>query len=143
MTRTRTRPALALVAQRAEREIVGAPVGVMDQMASVLGVAGAAVLLGCRSLAVRTVPLRLADRGLRPAGPRRPRDARGGYAARRARHLVTENARVRAVVGALEQDRIEDVGPLFEQSHASLRDDFEVSARELDCCVDAAREVGR
>lgn len=62
---------------------------------------------------------------------------------RRARHLVTENARVRAVVGALEQDRIEDVGPLFEQSHASLRDDFEVSARELDCCVDAAREVGR
>ena len=58
------RTALALAGQRAERDVVGAPVGVMDQMASVHGAAGAAVFLDCRSLAVEQVPLPLPDRGL-------------------------------------------------------------------------------
>jgi galactokinase len=49
--------ALAAVGQRAERRAVGVPVGIMDQAASVLGVAGHAILLDCASLAHRPVPL--------------------------------------------------------------------------------------
>ena len=53
------RTALALAGQRAETDVVGAPVGVMDQMASVHGRAGSAVFLDCRSMQVHTVPLPL------------------------------------------------------------------------------------
>ena len=60
---------------------------------------------------------------------------------RRARHVVTEIARVRATVEALEAGDLAGVGHLFDASHASLRDDYEVSAPELDACVDAARNV--
>ena len=54
---------------------------------------------------------------------------------RRARHVVTEEARVHEVVGLLRAGRIPDVGPVLSASHASLRDDFEVSCRELDIAV--------
>jgi galactokinase len=52
--------------------------------------------------------------------------------ARRARHVVTENARVLAAVAALEQDRPDELGRLFDDSHASLRDDYEVSIEAVD-----------
>jgi galactokinase len=55
---------LALAGQRAETDVVGAPVGVMDQMASVHGRSGAAVFLDCRSMQVRAVPLPLEQLGL-------------------------------------------------------------------------------
>ncbi|HVT67751.1 MAG TPA: galactokinase [Trebonia sp.] len=78
---------LARAGQRAENEIVGAPTGVMDQYASLLGQADAAVFLDCRSLQARTVPLRLARAGLAlvlaDTGERHSHAA-GGYAARRA-----------------------------------------------------------
>jgi galactokinase len=61
---------------------------------------------------------------------------------RRARHVVTENARVRATVDALAEDDWETVGAAMDASHASLRDDFEVSCAELDTVVAAAREAG-
>jgi galactokinase len=54
---------------------------------------------------------------------------------RRARHVVTENARVDAFVAALERDELDRLGPLMAESHASLRDDFEVSTPELDALV--------
>jgi galactokinase len=173
---------LALAGQRAERDVVGAPVGVMDQMASVHGAAGSAVFLDCRSLAVERVPLPLADRDLtllvvdtRVAHAH----ATGGYASRRraceeaaeilsvtalrdataeqvqaaaselgderfrrARHIVTENARVLAAVQALRTNDLDALGPLLAAGHASLRDDFEVSCPELDLAVDAALEAG-
>jgi galactokinase len=78
---------LARVGQRAENEFVGAPTGVMDQYAALLGQADAAVFLDCRSLEARPVPLRLADAGLvlvlADTGERHAHAA-GGYAARRA-----------------------------------------------------------
>ncbi|MGH3277873.1 MAG: galactokinase [Trebonia sp.] len=78
---------LAQAGQRAENEVVGAPTGVMDQYASLLGQADAAVFLDCRSLQARTVPLRLAPAGvalvLADTGERHAH-AGGGYAARRA-----------------------------------------------------------
>jgi len=61
---------------------------------------------------------------------------------RRARHVVTEIARVRAAVAALRQHDLVEVGRLFDASHASLRDDYEVSCDELDVSVEAARAAG-
>ncbi|MGH4027264.1 MAG: galactokinase, partial [Pseudonocardiaceae bacterium] len=61
---------------------------------------------------------------------------------RRARHVVSEIARVREVTALLEAGRIRDIGPALDASHASLRDDAEVSTPELDCAVQAARSAG-
>ncbi|WP_342659702.1 Galactokinase [Rhodococcus ruber] len=61
---------------------------------------------------------------------------------RRAGHVVTEIARVRAAVAALRDDAPQRLGPLLDAAHRSLRDDFEVSSVELDTAVDAARAAG-
>jgi galactokinase len=58
---------------------------------------------------------------------------------KRARHVVTENERTLAAATALEGGDAEDVGRLMDESHASLRDDFEVSRPELDTMVRLAR----
>ncbi|MBW3667761.1 MAG: galactokinase [Actinobacteria bacterium] len=55
---------------------------------------------------------------------------------RRARHVVTENERVGAFADALTAGDIDELGPLMTASHASLRDDFEVSIPVLDELVD-------
>jgi len=62
---------------------------------------------------------------------------------RRLRHVVTENARVVETVAALEAGRLERLASLFAQSQASLRDDYEVSCKELDLlCEIAGRQEG-
>lgn len=61
---------------------------------------------------------------------------------RRARHVVTENARVLRTVELLEVGDIEAVGSILIAGHASLRDDLEVSCRELDVAVEAAVAAG-
>lgn len=61
---------------------------------------------------------------------------------RRARHAITEQARVDGVVALLREGRLQDIGPLLDASHASLRDDYEVSSPELDVVTDAARRAG-
>jgi galactokinase len=61
---------------------------------------------------------------------------------RRARHVVTEVARVDAAVACLERGDVSGLGELFLGSHASLRDDFEVSCEELDLVVSTALEHG-
>jgi galactokinase len=60
---------------------------------------------------------------------------------RRASHIVGENERVGATVEALEAGDLEAVGMLFAASHASLRDDYEVSSPELDAMVEIAVSV--
>lgn len=62
--------------------------------------------------------------------------------ARRVRHVVSEVARVDAFVASLRDDDWAALGPLLNASHASLRDDFEVSVEELDVTVDTALEAG-
>jgi galactokinase len=57
---------------------------------------------------------------------------------RRARHIVHENDRVLRTVAALEAGDVATVGAMFAASHASLRDDFEVSSPELDAMVEIA-----
>jgi len=173
---------LARAGQRAENEIVGAPTGVMDQYASLLGKPGAAVFLDCRSLLARTVPLPLARAGLTlvltDTGERHAH-ASGGYAARRAscergaallgvpalrdvgiadlpraqavldaetfrrvRHVVTEDARVEATVADLEAGDLAAVGRQLTASHASMRDDYEITTRALDLAVEVALSAG-
>jgi galactokinase len=65
-----------------------------------------------------------------------------GELLRRARHIVTEIARVREVVALLDEGRIADIGPLLDASHASLSCDYEVSSRELDLACEIARASG-
>ena len=61
---------------------------------------------------------------------------------RRARHIVTENARVEDAVAAIRETNWPALGALLDASHHSLRDDFEVSCPELDLAVTTAREAG-
>jgi galactokinase len=60
----------------------------------------------------------------------------------RARHVVTEIERVRQSVALLRADRLPDLGPLFNASHTSMRDDFEISCAELDVAVEVATAEG-
>jgi galactokinase len=172
------RLALARAGRRAENEVVGAPVGIMDQAASLLCREGAALLLDCRTLEAEHVTLGLevhelvtlvvdtrvrhdladggyADRraacvaaaealgvpALRDATPDML-DRLDGTPLKRARHVVTEQARVHRVVDLLRGGRPADVGPELTASHASLRDDFEVSVPALDAVVETALEHG-
>ena len=61
---------------------------------------------------------------------------------RRARHVVRENARVLEAAELLRRGALDRVGPLLAASHASLRDDFEVSCPELDTAAAAAAGAG-
>jgi galactokinase len=173
---------LAGAGQRAENEIVGAPTGIMDQYASLLGEADAALFLDCRTRQSRTVPLPLAPSGLAlvltDTGERHSHAA-GHYVARRAscekaarqlgvpalrdlvpgdlprmeglldpetfrraRHVVTEDARVLATVKALEAGDMDAVGRYLTASHSSMRDDFEITTPALDLAVEAALAAG-
>ncbi|MDR2322270.1 MAG: galactokinase [Microbacterium sp.] len=174
--------ALAQAGRRAENEAVGAPTGIMDQMASMLGRADAAVFLDCRSLETRSIPLGFAEEGLdvlvidtgvthahSTGGYRERRESceRGaaalGVAAlrdvtvadlpraaellddtdfRRVRHVVTEDQRVLDTVAALAERGPRAIGDLLVASHASMRDDFEISIPELDTAVDVALAHG-
>ncbi len=66
-----------------------------------------------------------------------------GVLQRRARHVVSENERVARAAEVLRSADPRQVGPLLASSHASLRDDFEVSCAELDLAVDTAMGAGR
>lgn len=61
--------------------------------------------------------------------------------ARRAGFVIAENARVLQVVQLLKEGRIADVGPILLQSHAGLRDDYEVSCMELDALVEIVQNL--
>jgi len=160
---------LALACQRAEHLAWGTPTGILDQLASVAGRAGHALLIDCTSLAVVPVPLPdqvevlVVDSGGRRSvagsaygqrrrqcqaaaaliGPLRnatPADVAAigdPVVRRRARHVVSENARVLAFADHLAARDLVAAGRLMTISHTSLRDDFEVSTPALDDVVTA------
>ena len=166
--------ALARIGQAAEVEFVGAPVGIMDQMACSLGRDGEALFIDTRTLTVQRVPLPpsleivVIDSGVTHAhasgeyitrrresfeaaallGVEHLRDVTASMLsqlgalpdvlARRARHVVTENARVLAAVEALRVGDMSRLGALFAESHASMRDDYEITTPEVDVLVDLA-----
>jgi galactokinase len=170
---------VARLGQRVETDFVGAPVGIMDQMAASLADGGAALFVDTRSLSYEKVALPahadlvVIDSGVthgHAAGEYRTRRTECERAAtalgvpflrdlsvsdldriaglpppldRRARHVVTENARVLAAVAALRAGDLPRLGALLAAGHASLRDDFEVSVPEIDLLVSiAARTSG-
>ncbi|MFC4148445.1 galactokinase [Micromonospora mangrovi] len=61
---------------------------------------------------------------------------------RRVRHVVTEDQRVLDTVALLRAGRVRDIGPLLTASHASMRDDFEITVPEIDTAVEAALTAG-
>ena len=166
---------LARLGQRAENEFVGAPVGIMDQMAASLADDHTALFLDTRSLHYEQVPLPAAaalaviNSGVahnHASGDYRTRRAECERAAsalgvaqlrdvsiddlprlvllpdpigRRARHVVTENARVLEAVAAMKASDLRRLGGLFHASHISQRDDFEVSVPEIDLLVELAQ----
>jgi galactokinase len=143
---------LALACQRAERRAVGVPSGILDQAASLLGREGCALLLDCGTLEHRwvEVPHELAVIVV-DSGERHSHEG-SGYADRRreleagdpprVRHVTTENERVRELVAALESSDLHTLGGIFAASHASLRDDYEVSTPTLDGVVASALAAG-
>jgi galactokinase len=60
----------------------------------------------------------------------------------RVRHVVSENARVLEAVEVLRAGRITDLAPLLDASHASMRDDFEITVPQVDLAVETARASG-
>src|SRR5262252_6079967 len=89
----------------------------------------AARALGVRSLRDADDPARAAEIG-------------DPVLARRARHVISEDCRVRAAVDLLNAGDLAGLGPLLRASHASLRDDFEVSWPEADVAAEAAEAGG-
>ncbi|GAB3632821.1 galactokinase [Microbacterium shaanxiense] len=176
------RTALARVGRRSENEAVGAPTGIMDQMASMLGEPDAAIFLDCRTLETSLVRVGVAEAGLAilimdtrvqhshaTGGYRERRESCERGAAimevpslrdvsmgdlsraeqlmddvtfRRVRHIVTENQRVLDTVTTLRESGARAIGDLLVASHASMRDDFEISVPELDTAVEAAMAAG-
>jgi galactokinase len=65
-----------------------------------------------------------------------------GVLRRRTRHVVTENDRVLRTASLLRAGRIRDIGPLLTASHASMRDDYEITVPEVDTAVDALLRAG-
>ena len=163
--------ALARLAQEVETHFVGAPVGIMDQMASSLGRENEALFLDTATLAIERIPLpasvqlvvihsgithahaggeyvtrrRESFEAAARLGVDRLRDldteALTRVAAlpspldRRARHILTENERVLASVAALRVSDAQQLGALFTASHASMRDDYEISTADIDTLV--------
>jgi len=168
---------MAHLARTAENDFVGVACGVMDQFAAALGVEGGALLLDCRWLKWKTVPLPpiarvvVLDTGVRRAltatayNDRRGACERAVTAVRtrypdvrslrdvdktmlvnvsdrmdreayqRARHVVAETLRPEAMASAFGAGDLAYAGRLMNESHASLRDLYEVSSPELDAMV--------
>ncbi|MFT3767006.1 MAG: galactokinase [Minicystis sp.] len=167
---------IAKLGRRTENEFVGAPVGIMDQMAASLANTESALFLDTRTLGYELVPipssieLVVIDSAVphsHVAGEYRTRRAACEEASallgvtalrdlgtrdldrmsrilpdllfRRARHVITENERVIAAVAALRSGDVGTLGQLFYASHASMRDDYEVSVPPVDLLVELAR----
>ncbi len=61
---------------------------------------------------------------------------------RRVRHVVTENERVLRTVELLRAEKLAEIGPLLTESHASMRDDYEITVPEVDAAVEALLAAG-
>jgi len=161
---------LAAACRDAERAATGVPCGIMDQLIALRARAGGALLIDCRSLETEPVPLArdLAILVVHSGLPRALENS--AYAQRRAafeacartlgvialreatpeaaadlplaRHVVSEDERVRETALALRTGDRPALARLFAESHASLRDDVGVSTPELDALVSALVGAG-
>jgi galactokinase len=167
---------LAKLCSRVENDWVGAETGLLDQIASLMGVEGHALRIDFATLAIEPVPLDLQGWQLVIAESGAAHShAESGYNARReecraaarelgvehlsaadpdaverladplrrrARHVLSENRRVDATIAALRDGDLETVGRLLDESHASLRDDYEASVPEVEATVERLVRAG-
>jgi galactokinase len=173
---------LARLAQRAENDYVGAPTGMLDQLASLCGRDRTALMMDFRAPTVTPVAFDPdgSDVALLLINSRAPHQHAGGeyaarrksceraaadlgvsslravqdagvdaldavtdpVAARRARHILTENQRVLDVVAALHDSDFVGIGELFNASQESMRDDFEITTPHIDLIADTAVRAG-
>jgi galactokinase len=96
---------------------------------------------GVAALAARYPGVR-ALRDVTLEGLEAARDALPEVIYRRCRHVITEDARVLAAGAALRHSDFTEFGRLMRASHASMRDDFEISAPEVDVMVELAQAFG-
>lgn len=170
----------ARIAQRAENDYVGAPTGLLDQLAALFGDSATALLIDFRDTTVRRVafdPYRHGVALLLIDSRSRHQHVGGEYAARRAsceqaavelgvaslrevtdvsalagvgdpvaarraRHVLTENQRVLDFVAALAESDYVSAGKLFTASHASMRGDFAITTDHIDLIADTAVTAG-
>ena len=167
---------MADLCRRVENEFVGVQSGIMDQFIATLARGGNALLIDCRDLSYRHVPMprgativvcdttkrrglvsseynrRRAEceeaaremgvrllREISPAEFARLQVTLPPTVAKRARHVISENARVLEAVEAMAENDLSRLGRLINESHSSLRDDYQVSSPELDLLVEIAR----
>ncbi len=167
---------MALNCQKAENHWVGINSGIMDQMISVIGKENYGLIIDCRSLKTKSVPLpektlivildTATRRGLLDSAYNERRtqceavachfdvkalrdisinqlEERAGILDltlyRRAQHVISENQRVLDAVKAMNKGDTASLGKLMNESHTSLRDDFEVSREEMDQIVAIAQ----
>lgn len=104
----------------------------------------AARVAGCRAAAGLLGVRHLADASPIPFGESLIDRAHvsGEDLAPLVRHVTTEQARVNAAAAAMEAGDVARLGALLNESHASLRDEYRVSCRELDCVVDTSVRSG-
>lgn len=169
----------ALIGQATEHEFVNVPCGIMDQFISANGKKDHALMLDCKDLSYKLIPMTdpsvsvlvidsavkhsLADGGyaarrkncedacailgvpsLREATLEMLEEKKvelGDLCYRRARHVVGENLRVSKFAEAISHGDWESAGIAMRGSHASLRDDFEVSCAEVDTLVSLADTI--
>ena len=168
--------ALARLAQTVEQVWAGAQTGLLDQLASLHGADGQAVLIDFRELTLERMPLRLDGSTLVTlASGEVHTNSASGYNSRRAecteaahrmgveslrdaliqdlhmlpdtlaaraRHVISENGRVLAAARALRDGDLTLLGRLLDLTHASLRDDYEVSTPAVERTVDALKAAG-
>jgi galactokinase len=123
-----------------DTEVVPLEVGPLTVVNTRVEHANAGGAYADRRRACEKAALQLGVPTLRQATLERVQAELEGELRRRARHVVTENDRVRETAARLRQDR--PVGDLLVSSHASLRDDYEVSCPELDLAVSTALANG-
>lgn len=167
---------IALNGQEAENQFVGCNCGIMDQLISALGKKDHALLIDCRSLGTKAVPMpkgvavviinsnfkrtlvgseyntrrEQCETGARFFTQKALRDVSldqfnavanelDPVVAKRVRHVLTENARTQEAAQALEKGDLKRMGELMADSHASMRDDFEITVPQIDTLIDIVK----
>ena len=150
---------LALIGQYSENKFNGVNCGIMDQFAIAMGKAGHAIFLDTATLKYEYAPIRLENAkiviselqkvvkinalgDLTEAQFEQYQDAITSPVCRkRAKHAVYENQRTIKAVEALQNNDVALFGKLMNDSHVSLRDDYEVTGIELDTLVEEAWKI--
>lgn len=169
---------IAVNGQEAENQFVGCNCGIMDQLISALGKKDHAMLLDCRTLGTRPVPMpeniavviintnfrrslvgseynvrrEQCEAGAKFFGKTSLRDVELAQfeeaeaslepvVAKRVRHVLTENARTLEAADVLAKGDLARMAVLMAESHASMRDDFEITVPPVDTLVEIVKET--